>query len=483
MKYDSLWHQSGVETQQLWKVEMMIEYTVFVVDDEKTIREGITSGIEDEYHTLAFDNAELALEEATRQTPDLVLLDIGLPGMDGIQALAEFKALNNDILVIMITAYEDIKSVIECMKIGAYDYIIKPIYMEGLEVTIINALETIRLRKELKLLQEKQIRENLPCFIGESQVIHDIMDYIEMVAQSPDTPILILGDTGTGKELIASTIHHRSPNFAGPFIAVNCAAIPKDLFESELFGYTKGAFSGAHVSGKAGLVEMAAGGTLFLDEVGELSLDAQAKLLRFMEEGEFYKIGSATKHHVATRIVAATNQDIEKMIHEGTFRKDLFYRIGVIKINVPSLNERGEDVVLFSNYFLQLFNGKFKRSITGIEDEAIELLKQYTWSGNVRELRNMMERAVLTSKGGMLTAYDLGLENVQRSQVMEFENPLSLAPLSLAGIDLDGLRDHIDKFYFTEAMQLAKGNESRAAKLLNLKHHTFRYQYKKLMDT
>ncbi len=468
--------------QQLRKVEVMIEYTIFVVDDEKTIREGITSDIEDDYRTLAFENAELALKEAALQMPDLVLLDIGLPGMNGIQALAEFKALDSDVLVIMITAYEDIKSVIACMKTGAYDYIIKPIHMEGLEVTIANALETIRLRKELKLLQEKQIRDCLPCFIGESQIIHEIMDYIEQVAKSPDTPILIQGDTGTGKELIASTIHHRSPNFKGPFVPVNCAAIPKDLFESELFGYEKGAFSGANSSGKTGLIEMATDGTLFLDEIGELSLDAQAKLLRFMEEGEFYKIGSAVKRNVSTRIVTATNRNLETMIHEETFRKDLFFRIGVIKIDVPSLNARGEDVVLFANYFLQMFNEKFGRSITGIEIKAVELLKRYTWSGNVRELRNMMERAVLTAKSEILSVQDLGLENVKLGHVVEDAKSLNLIPLPLAGIDLDSLRDTIDMFYFKEAMTLTKGNESKAAKLLHLKHHTFRYRYKKLME-
>jgi len=463
-------------------VEVMIKYTVFVVDDEKTIREGITSDIEDDYHTLAFENAELALKEARRQMPDLVLLDIGLPGMNGIQALSEFKSLDSNVLVIMITAYEDIKSVIECMKTGAYDYIIKPIYMEGLEVTIANALETVRLRKELKLLQEKQIRDSLPCFIGESQVIHEIMEYIELVAKSPDTPILIQGDTGTGKELIASTIHHRSPNFKGPFVPVNCAAIPKDLFESELFGYEKGAFSGANVSGKAGLIEMAIDGTLFLDEIGELSLDAQAKLLRFMEEGEFYKIGSAEKRHVSTRIVAATNRNIETMIDDKTFRKDLFFRIGVIKIDVPTLNERGEDVILFANYFLQMFNEKFGRSISSIEKGAVELLKRYIWSGNVRELRNMMERAVLTAKNEFLSVKDLGLENVKTGHVVEDGKSLNLAPLSPAGMDLDSLRDSIDMFYFKEAMKLTRGNESKAAKLLHLKHHTFRYRYKKFME-
>jgi len=368
------------------------------------------------------------------------------------------------------------------MKNGAYDYIIKPIHMEGLEVTIANALETIRLRKEIKELQEKQIRNNLPCFIGESKAIHDIMEYLEMVAKSPDTPILILGDTGTGKELIASTIHHRSPNFSGPFITVNCAAIPKDLVESELFGYEKGAFSGASQTGKKGLVEMADKGTLFLDEIGDLNPDAQAKLLRFIEAGEFYKVGSTTPQKIMTRIVSATNKNLEEMIFKGTFRKDLFYRLGVIKINIPSLNERNEDTIVLAKYFLLTFSEKFDKSLTGISEEALNLLKLYTWSGNVRELKNMMERAVLTAKGTLLTADDLGLNEIQRGKVMENFSVTTFAPLPPTGIDLTQVRNSVDKFYFSQAMKLAKGNETRAAKLLNIKHHTFRYQFKKMME-
>ncbi len=290
----------------------MIDYTIFVVDDEKTIREGIATELEDDYTVHTFETAEEALEQFLDQRPELILLDIGLPGMNGTQALKKFKNIRNDVLVIMITAYEDINLVIECMKSGAYDYIVKPIHMEALEISIANALETIRLRKEIEELQEKQIRENLPCFIGESQVIHDIMEYIEIVAKSPDTPILIIGDTGTGKELIAATIHHKSPNFKGPLVTVNCAAIPKELLESELFGYEKGAFSGANAAGKKGLIETADTGTLFLDEIGDLDLDAQAKLLRFMESGEFYKVGSTIKKTIKTRVVSATNKNLNK---------------------------------------------------------------------------------------------------------------------------------------------------------------------------
>ena len=459
----------------------MTDYTIYIVDDEPTIRAGVTSELEDDYTVLSFETAEDALDAFAQTVPDLILLDIELPGMNGTEALPEFKALKKDVLVIMITAYEDIKLVIASMKQGAYDYIVKPIHMEALEVTIANALETIRLRKEVAQLQEKQIRDNLPCLIGESQAIHDVMEYIDMVAKSPDTPILILGDTGTGKELIAATIHHKSPNFKGPLVTVNCAAIPKDLLESELFGYEKGAFSGASATGKKGLIEAADNGTLFLDEVGDLDLSAQAKLLRFMESGEFYKVGSTEQQTVKTRIVSATNKDLDEMISGNEFRKDLYFRLGVIKIKVPSLNERQEDTILLARYFLQVFNEKFGRELTGISEQAVELLKLYIWSGNIRELKNMMERAVLTAKGTELTPEDLGLEHIDRGRVMEEMDDKRFPPLPPTGIDLSEVRLSLDRFYFRKAMEMAKGNETRAARLLNLKHHTFRYQLKKII--
>ncbi|BBO67854.1 acetoacetate metabolism regulatory protein AtoC [Desulfosarcina alkanivorans] len=459
----------------------MTDYTLFIVDDEKTIREGITACFEEDYRLFSYMTAEDALQNLEAHDPDLVLLDIGLPGMNGIQALQELKAVNPDLPVIMITAYEDIHSVIQCMKQGAYDYIVKPLQMEGLEVAIANALETIRLKKEIKSLQEKLIRKNMPFFIGESQVFRDILDYVEKVAKSPDTPVLIIGETGTGKELIANTIHHRSPNFSGPFITVNCAAIPPNLIESELFGYEKGAFSGANAGGKKGLIEMADKGTLFLDEVGDLNLDAQAKLLRFMEDGEFYKVGGTEKKRVATRIVSATNKNLEEMIGKDTYRRDLFYRIGVIKIQEPSLKERDDDILIFTRYFLQMFNEKFDRSLTGISQTALELLKTHTWEGNVRELKNMMERAVLTAAGPELTSEDLGLGDFSAGEDAGDIPHFDLAPLSPKGVDLNAMRTYMDEFYFSQAMALAKGNETRAARLLNLKHHAFRYQYKKIM--
>ena len=273
----------------------MNKFSIIVVDDEKIIRDGISMVLDEAYRVSAYPDAEKALTAMKKNQPDLVLLDIGLPGMSGIDALKAIRSEYPEVLVIMITAYEDVDTVIAAMKAGAHDYVVKPLQMEGLEVTIGNALDTIRLKKEVQALQTKYLNEHIPCFIGESKAIQNVMDFIKTVARSPDTPVLIQGETGTGKELIAAAIHYNSPNWKSPFATVNCAAIPKDLIESELFGYTKGAFSGADAAGKKGLVEAAADGTLFLDEVGDLSLEAQAKLLRFLELGEFYPLGGIPK--------------------------------------------------------------------------------------------------------------------------------------------------------------------------------------------
>jgi DNA-binding NtrC family response regulator len=459
-----------------------ISYTVYIVDDEKTIREGVTMALEDIYRIKSFANAESALTALEKEPPDLVLLDVGLPGMDGIEALSRIKELQPDVVIIMITAYEDVGTVIAAMKSGAYDYVVKPIYMDGLEVTIRNAIDTIRLRKEVQALQEKHLKEHLPCFIGQSNAILDVMEFVKTVAQSPDTPIIIIGETGTGKELLASAIHYNSPNFKAPFATVNCAAIPRDLIESELFGYEKGAFSGADASGKKGLIEEAANGTLFLDEVGDLSLEAQAKLLRFLELGEYYRVGGTRKHHIKTRVISATNKDLDQMIADGQFRRDLYFRLGVIKVQAPSLNERPEDIIPLSKYYLQEFSLKFGKKFTGISSEAEAVLRTHNWTGHVRELKNLVERAVLIGKGPELLPGDLGIEpHTPDEHKVPVGDMAGFPPLPIEGFDLDGQLQLFEKHYIEAALKIAKGNESKAAQLLNINHHTFRYRKKKLL--
>lgn len=457
----------------------MTSYTIYIVDDEAVARNGLSLALKKKnYMVKAFESAEKALDAMENSAPDLVLLDIGLPGISGVEALKEIKSRYADIIVIMITAYEDVKTVVSAMKYGAYEYIVKPIQMDALLVILRNAFDSISMRKEIQNLHEKYLKENLPCFIGESNLIQDVMDVVKKVAQSPDTSILIQGETGTGKELIAQAIHYRSPNFKGPLMTVNCAAIPKDLVESELFGYEKGAFSGADKSGKIGLVEQAKDGTLFLDEIGDLNADAQAKLLRFLESGEYYRVGGTEKCSVKTRVVAATNKDLSGLIAEGRFREDLYYRLAVVKIEIPSLNERRDDIIPIAKHFLLKFSEKFNKSFTSIDSEAQEALKQYHWTGNVRELKNMIERGVLLAEGPRLKLKNLGIESANNGNSHGRDKKLPL--ISENGIDFLSILETIEKDYFEEALKLANGNESKAAHLLNMSRDKFRYRRQKL---
>jgi DNA-binding NtrC family response regulator len=458
----------------------MTNYSVFVVDDEGVAREGVTLALKREYQVQAFASAEAVIDALESDPPDLILLDIGLPGMSGVEALKIIKKKHPEIIVIMITAYEDLETVISAMKLGAYDYVVKPLKMDSLIANVRVALETISMRKEIQMLHEKYLKENLPCFIGESDSISDIMEIVKRVAESSDTSILIVGATGTGKELIAKAIHYRSPHFKGPIVSVNCAAIPKELIESELFGYEKGAFSGADASGKMGLVEKAADGTLFLDEVGDLSRAAQAKLLRFLEEGEYYRVGGTQKHRVRPRIVSATNRDLPKMIEAGKFREDLYYRLAVVKIEIPSLNQRPDDILPIAQNFLLEFGRKFGKTFTYISPDAEAALQNYHWTGNVRELKNIIERAVLMSDGPVLRAENLELKKIHMDEPDIEPDDMPIIPLlSVSGIDFTSILDSIEKYYFDAALELADGNESRAASLLGLTRDKFRYRIKK----
>jgi two-component system response regulator AtoC len=455
----------------------MLPYRLYIIDDEPSITEGIKLALGAKYDVVPFSRAQPAIDAIEKKPPDLVLLDIGLPDMNGIAALKKMKAAVSNMPVIMITAYEDVETVVSAMKIGAYDYVVKPLHMDSLEVCIGNALETVKLRKEVQRLQARYLQENLPCFIGESRAILDVMRFVEDVAKSPDTPVLLVGETGTGKELIAGAIHYRSPNYQGPLTTVNCAAIPNELIESELFGYEKGAFSGAQQAGKKGLIEEAQNGTLFLDEVGDLSKAAQAKLLRFLEQGEFYHVGGTKKRHVRTRVISATNKDLWDMIDNNRFRKDLYFRLGVIKVDIPSLNERRDDIIPLAKHFLVDFNHKFQKNIVGFSREAESLLLDYPWTGNVRELKNLVERGVLVAKKSELTPRDIGLD--QQRSLPEYSSG-NFPPIPETGLDLNEIERSMERYYLETAYDMANGNESQAAKLLGLNHHTYRYRRKKL---
>jgi DNA-binding NtrC family response regulator len=364
------------------------------------------------------------------------------------------------------------------MKAGAYDYVVKPIHMDSIRVTIRNALESMRLTREVQQLQETFLRENLPCLVGESKVIQDIMSFVEKIADSPDTPVLIQGETGTGKELLAGAIHYRSPNFRGPLVTLNCASLQKDLIESELFGYEKGAFTGASEQGKKGLIEQAENGTLFLDEIGDLSPEAQSKLLRFLENSEFYRVGGTSPQKVAARIVSATNRDLSVMVEEGAFRKDLYFRLSVVRLDLPSLSERKEDILPLAEYFLVEFSRKFGKKTGEISPEARKALLEHDWTGNIRELRNVIERAVLLCGGEILGTDCLGLNSPAGPGTRE---DTGFTPLTEDGVDFPSLQKEFEAHYLTEALRMTGGNEAKAARLLNMNHHTYRYRLKKYL--
>ena len=460
----------------------MTPFSLFVIDDEDVARKGISLALrKQEYRVSGFADAEQALESLKDQTPDLILLDVGLPGMSGIEALEKIKQMHPDILVIMITAFEDVQTIVSAMKMGAYDYFVKPLDMNGLLITVRNALETIALKKENRLLQEKYVSQNLPHIIGESAAIKEILNKARQVAKSSDTPVLLYGETGTGKELIAQTIHYLSPNYKGNLVSVNCAAIPKELIESELFGYEKGAFSGADKSGKVGLVEKAADGTLFLDEVGDMGSEAQAKLLRFLESGEYFRVGGSKSRHVKTRVVSATNKDLSALVEQGLFRNDLYFRLAVVKFDIPPLSQRPDDVLALSRFFLNYFNNKFSKSYHGFSPEAEAALIQRQWTGNVRELKNLLERAVLFGDGGILDSEDLGLNESAKADTDReaMASSSQLPALSAEGIDLPRLIKQIEDSFFDQALALCQGNVSGAAKLLHMSRDQFRYRVQK----
>jgi len=459
----------------------MITYCIYVVDDDQVTREGIALRLKKNYSVRTFSTAESAVEAVKKFPPDLLLLDIRLPGMDGIEALEAVKAINPDTVVIMITASEDVRTVVSAMKTGAYDYVLKPLQMDGLMISVQNALESIRMRKEIQVLYERYLRENLPCFIGESDAIQDVMEVVGKVAQSKDTPVFIMGETGTGKELIAGAVHYSSPNAKGPLVCVNCAAIPGDLIESELFGYEAGAFTGSDPAGKQGLAEQAEGGTLFLDEVGDLTPPAQAKVLRFLETGEYYRVGGTEKRQVQTRIISATNKDIIHMVEKKLFRSDLYYRLAVVKIEIPSLNERRDDIMPIIRHFLSEFSQKFGKTFTGISQRAEAALRKHQWKGNVRELKNMIERGVLLGDGPELEVRDV-LPGYQggRSTSSGYEKSVRLPPVAMSGVDYLNVLSSIEKLYIEKSLTLAGRNESKAARFLKISRDTFRYRRKKL---
>ncbi len=378
--------------------------SVLVVDDAKEIRDSLAGVLKDEgYGVILAESSEQALVRLKTDTPDIVLLDIWMPGMDGVDALKEIRKQYPELPVVMISGHATIETAVKTTKLGAYDFIEKPLHIDKVCLVIEHALEQRRLVEENTALKEGQLAQYK--IIGTSQSIRKLKDEIKRAAPA-NSWVLITGENGTGKELVARNLHTMSEREEKPFIAVNCAAIPEELIESELFGHEKGAFTGA-ISQKKGRFDMADKGTLFLDEIADMSLKTQAKILRILQEQNFERVGGTRKISVDVRVIAATNKNLEDEIKAGKFREDLYYRLNVIPFHVPPLRDRETDVPVFIDYYLQEFARQTAREVPVISSEAIKLLTSYSWPGNVRELKNLMERLVIMTSSGKINVEDI----------------------------------------------------------------------------
>ncbi len=452
----------------------MHRYTILIVDDDRLLQNALKNILGEHYELTVAGSGEEALRLLKRTPADLVLLDIRLPDMDGIETLQQIKAVEKDLAVIMMTAFEDVATVITSMKLGAHDYLVKPLEMEMLELVVAKALDTVRLKREVEELRQGYLRRfNMDQVVGESEAIGQVFAFAEKVAKGHDTTVLIEGESGVGKEVVARMIHHRSDRFDKPFVGINCGAISKELLESELFGYGKGAFTGGLPEGKKGKIELADSGTLLLDEISELQPAAQVKLLRFLEEREFYPVGGTQKKKVDVRIIAATNKSLETQVRNGAFREDLFYRLNVARVTVPPLGQRKADIIPLAIVFMQKFNQKFGKNFRRISTRAMNMLIDYPWRGNIRELKNAVERVVLMEEGEIIEPEHLAfLGVVLHSPITKSTTALRLPP---EGLNLDQLtRDLI-----VQALDMTGGNRAKAAKLLGISRPTLIYRIEK----
>lgn len=447
--------------------------TILIVDDEKNYLVVLEALLGNEgYEIITADNAVDALRLIGDSELDLVITDIKMPGMNGMDLLAAAKKINKEMPVIMMTAYGTIEMAVEAMKKDAYDYITKPFQNENLKLTIKKALENYRLVKENRLLnQALSDRYRFGNIIGKSKPMLNIYDLIRKVSQSKAS-VLITGPSGTGKELIANAIHYNSPRKDRPFVSINCGALTETLLESELFGHEKGAFTGA-VSMKKGRFELADGGTLFLDEVGVMTPSLQVKLLRVLQEMEFERVGGTRTIKVDVRILSASNKDIKEDVAQGLFREDLFYRLNVIHIEVPSLRERGEDIRLLVNHFIEKYGEDQGKERIELSPESWKCLYSYSWPGNIRELENVIERAVVLNSGGVIGPEDLPDYFSGEEQVLDIDRFIHL------GAPLQKTLEQIEEKLIRRALKECNNVQAQAAERLGITRHTMNYKINK----
>jgi DNA-binding NtrC family response regulator len=443
---------------------------VLVVDDDPALREILQETLVRESYSVSTAEDGAGAVQAVKETVvHIVITDFQLPDIDGLEVIDRLSKLDAKIIPIVMTGFGTIETAVRAMKSGAFDFITKPFDLGTVAAVVRRAAEFHRLRQENHLLR-RAVRDQyrLEQLVGVSEPMQQVLEFVQKVADS-DSTVMIQGESGTGKELVARMLHFNSQRRDRPLVPVNCGAIPENLLESELFGHEKGAFTGA-THARMGRFELAHGGTIFLDEIGEMSLPLQVKLLRVLQEREFERVGGNRTIHVDVRIIAATNQDLEAMVEERRFRQDLFYRLNVIPIVIPPLRERRTDIPLLIDHFLNRFNQSKRTEVVGLDDEALRLLTEYDWPGNIRELENMMERLVVLKKQGILASEDLPQKISRRSMIPELKE--QFIRLSEDGIHLSREVEQYEKHLIMEALRKANGVTSRAAQLLHLNRTT-----------
>jgi len=457
----------------------MPKETILIVDDERLVRWSLQQKLEQwGYHVSLAEDGTTALGRIQLDNPDLITLDVRLPDMTGIEVLSELRNRNVQIPVIVITAFGVVDDAVRSLKLGAYDFIEKPINFEKLENAVRNALETRRLRSEVALTHEIQRSEfSVDRIVGVSAHNREIRDLVKKIAESAASTILIQGESGTGKDLVAHAIHYESSRRDRPFSAINCAAIPETLMESELFGHEKGAFTDAHTQ-KRGMFEISDGGTLFLDEISEMTLAMQAKLIRVLEGQLFRRVGGVKNIQVDVRVIVASNRDLEDAVRTSKFRQDLYFRLAIIPVSIRPLREHKEDIPPLLEHFIRHYNRKFRKNIQGLTREADELLMHYDWPGNIRELKNAIERGMILAEGNRIAAKHLPIRISEGGTMpvpMEegsTDGGILLPPGGMSLYD-------VEKELIRQAIHQARGNKTTAARLLRITRDTLRYKVKK----
>jgi two-component system response regulator AtoC len=448
---------------------------ILVVDDEKLLRWSLQQNLSKEGFTvITAEKGMQGLELFSEEQPDIILLDVHLPDISGINVLENIKKENRDAIIIMVTAFGDIQTAVKTIKIGAYDFVEKPFNMDKLKILIGKALETVSLRKEVSQFRSQLSKKyGFANIIGKSDEMLKIGELVKKVARSDATTILLQGESGTGKDLVAKVIHYESGRADRPFMDINCTALPETLIESELFGFEKGAFTDAkHM--KKGLFELSDGGTVFLDEIADMRLSTQAKLLKIIENKTFKRIGGVKDISVDLRIMAATNKNLAEEVKNDNFREDLYYRLKVIPVMLPALRERRDDILPLAKYFVEEFNREFKKSVKGISKETAKAFANYHWPGNIRELRNIIERAMILENEDYILPEHLPVE------ILSFDAKHMDAEAATISIPPGGLDiEEVERELIKQALDLAKWNQTRAARLLNLTRDALRYRMQK----